>query len=647
MLRPTPIVPRRLLPGIALLALWFTQPARALVLDEENRIVIVLAGGTSVSLIGEATDTPGTKSKRYHYLPTNLRLSQRPDATPEFLFMKFTTDRRADQGGVSGAIMHFLMEWGLTASQEADLEAKLNERISGAQVMGAVQLETQADAGSFQIVSATLADSGLTKSIVTSGKAPLVQGGKAAVGTRLSPEGAALLAASFEKTRSIADLSIALNYSYVTLAPAAHGRIDIDWSKLEREGETLRAEYAKTQTGTSESSSCFLFICVGSSSPEYAYSYEEVANQYKFLEKKNIITLHWDEIISDERVTKIREAFFQSFLNLMAKPANAEGPPPAPSDKEKAKSPDIQYGTSYKFLKSAFKEKFERGHETIDLNYRASARWPFQLVGNLASWYDAVRDNPKCVGSQNLDDPFFDHRDISFILDLDAKEIFDEAINFVSVNVRKARSAGPPFESRLTMDAQYVQKKGLNATVTYARGEDENPDVYEYQARWALRGGQVWPANPPWQKGTWEGVSLSPPIVPRNIDVEADLQSMKASGITRATVQIRYPKFGREAEENVQLSAAKNEAVVSKRLFVDRGSTGYVYRVILNHKTEGKLVLPWSSRVGDNYVFVAVPPDLLADGPLKTEAKEAAKALESGAIEKVLDRLNGLVGAQP
>jgi len=335
--RLTPIVSRSSLTGTALLALalWFARPARAVVLDDENRITVALAAGNSVSLIGEATGTPGTKSKNYYYLPANLRLGERPDGTPEFLFMKFTTERRADQGGVSGAIVHFLMKWGLTASQEAELEAKLNQRISGAQVIGAVPLETQADASSFQIVSATLSDSGLTKAVVTSGKAPLVQDGEAAVGTRLSPEGAALLAASFEKTRSIADLSIALNYSYVTLAPAARGSITIDWSKLQRESETLRADYTKTQTGTNDSSSCFLIFCVSSSSPEYAYSYEEVRRQYKFLEEKQIVTLQFDELIADERVAKIREAFFQFFLNSMGKPADGQGPPPAPSDQER------------------------------------------------------------------------------------------------------------------------------------------------------------------------------------------------------------------------------------------------------------------------------------------------------------------------
>jgi hypothetical protein len=649
--RTMPHIPK---PLRALAGLWATAlvglaagPARAVVLDDENRVSLTLSDGTTLTLLGEATSTPGVKTHNYYYLPTNLRLGGRPDGTPEFLFLKFVSDRRADAGGVSGAILHFLMQWGLTPAQETEAREKLKQRFRDGQLMGAVPLETPADASSFQIVSATLSDGTLTKAVVTSGKAPLVENGKAAAGSRLTPEGASLLAASFEKTRSITDLSIALTYAYSTLAPAARGSITIDWSKLERESQSLRAEYKKTEVGRKHSESCFLFFCASDDQPEYAYSYEEARAQYKLLEEKQIVRLQFDELIADERVAKIREAFFQFFLNSMASPAATQQPPPAPSDAEKEKSPDIRYGNRYRFNQSSFKQAVARKTQRFDLNYRTTVKWPLQLVGNLASWYDGVRDNPKCVGTVNVDNPIYDHRDISFILDLDAKEIFDETVNFVTVNVRKARSTGPAFEARATIDAAYVQKKGINATVTYARGEDTNPDAYEYQARWSIKGGHDWPANPPWVKGAWEGVTLAPPVVPRTIEVEGDLERMKASGITRATVEIRYPKLGEEAREVVQLSPAKGEPIVSKKLFVDRGSKGYVYRVILNHQTEGKLVLPWSAQLGDNYVYVTIPPDLLTDGPLKTVAKEAARTLETTATEKVLDKFKDVLGGIP
>ena len=106
-------------------------------------------------------------------------------------------------------------------------------------------MEVEGD-GSFQIISATMSDKGLATSVMTSGKAPLVPGGRAAAASRLAPEGAQLLAATFEKTRSITDLSVALNYTYQTLMPAARGRVVIDWSRLETEFKQLSAEYARS-----------------------------------------------------------------------------------------------------------------------------------------------------------------------------------------------------------------------------------------------------------------------------------------------------------------------------------------------------------------------------------------------------------------
>jgi hypothetical protein len=626
-----------------LLTLLAARPVAAVVLDDENRLTVTLKEGTTVALIGEASQ-PGVKSRTYYYLPTNVRVGTKPDGTPEFLFMKFTSDRRADQGGVTGALLHFMMTWGLTEEQETELKAKLKALFPTGTVAGQVQLETPSDATSFQVISATLSDSGLAKSVLLSGKAPLVAGGRASAAARLTAEGAALLGATFDKTRSIADLSVALTYGYTTLMPAARGSIVIDWSKLEQQSETLRAEYTKKQTGTTHSQSCLFIFCASSSTPEYSYTYDEVRRQYKFLEEKQIVTLQFDELIADERVAKIRDAFFQFFLNSMARPADPQGPPPEPSQAEKDKSPDVRVGQSYKFSQSAFKQSMARKVQRFDLNYRTSVKWPVQIVGNLASWYDAAKSNPKCVSTVNVDDPFFEKRDVSFILDLDAKEIFGEVLNYVTVNVRKARTPGPDFTKSVTIDADYLAKKGVTATLTYARGEDQNSDLYEYQAQWSVKGGQQWPADPPWMRGAWEGVTLTPPLVPRLIEAEADLERMKASGITRATVQIRYPRFGAEAEENVQLSPAKNEPLVSRRIFVDRGSKGYVYRVILNHQSQGKLVLPWSPQLGDDYVYVTIPPDLLSDGPLLTAAKEAGRVLATTATEKVLDKFKDVLG---
>ena len=634
------------------LCLWavcalVASPAGAVVLDDERKIDIVLKDNTTVTLYPQAGPAPGTRTENYYYLPANLHLSQRPDGTPEFLFLKFTTEKRAEQGGVNGGLMHFLMQWGLTPDQEKELKEKIKEEHPKGIVMGAVPLEAEgSDGGSFQIISATLSDDKMAGKLLTSGKAPLIPGGKCAAASRLSAEGAQLLSSTFEKARSISDVSIALNFGFTTLTPAARGTITFDWQKLETHSDSLGAEYKRTQTGTSHSGGGFWVFSWDSYSPEYSYSYDEMRKQYDFLREAQVIDIHFDELVSDERVAKVREAFFQYFLNAMTEPA-----PPSnatqPTEQEKKDNPNIQYGEHYVYKKQSFKQAFAQKSKVINLNYRMAVKRSCQLVGNLASWYDGVRDNPKCVAAVNLNDPFFQHRDINFILDLDAKDMFEQEANYVTVNVRKARSAGNPFEDHVTIDAKYLKDRGINAAVTYARGDDKDPDVYEYQAQWSFRGGNVWPPNPPWQKGSWEGVTLAAPIAPRTVEVEGDLDAMKASNITRITVQVHYPKFGTEMEENFSISPAKNEPLISKKIFMDRDAKGYAYRLVVDHKTDGKMATPWSAKVGDDYIYAAIPKDMLDQPELKAVAKTAALDAATSAKDKVLNKFAELLGGKP
>lgn len=577
-------------------------------------------------------------SRNYYYLPVNLHLSSRPDGTPEFLFLKFTTEEREDQGGVSGALMHFLMEWGLTKEQEAELAVELKKKDRAGKLMGAVPMEPAEESGNFQIVSATLHDDGMTTALVSSGKAPLLPGGKAAVASRLTKTGAQLLAATFEEARSITDVSIALDFSYHTLTPSAKGTITFDWEKLMTEREVLEAEYTQEESG-----GCIIwpFWC---EDKDVTHTYDELRRIYGFLEDKKVVRLEWNELRDDERITKVREAFFDYFVNSMA-----EQVPPLPPEEgeEQQTMPNPQPNGDnyvYKFSREKVTAKMERRFEVFSLEARFAVRRPHQLVGNLASWYDGVKDNPRCVASVNLNDPFFQHRDINFILDLDAKDMFDEEVNYVTVNVRKQRSDGHDFEDHVTIDFGYVEEHGVVSSLTYARGEDTDPDVYEYQAQWSLRGGNVYPRNPQWVKGRWEGVTLAPPVMPRIIEVEGSLEDMLASDITRVTVQVHYPKYGQEVEENIHLSPEQGESLTAKKIFIDRDARGYAYRLIVNHKTEGKLVLPWSARVGDDYIYASIPGELFEDGSsLQAAAKEAAGDLIDSAKQKVLDQFQELL----
>lgn len=632
-----------------ILGLLFSLQAHGIVLDSETRTEIVLEDGTTVTLYAEAGNRAGRATRNYYFLPFDMRLSARPDETPEFLFTEFITEESADQGGLSGALMHFLVTWGPTPDKHSELKSKLREKVHGARLMGAVPMEVTADTGSFRIVSATLSDGELSPSQVTSGRAPAFPGGRAAAAARLGPEGAQLMKSSFTDTSSIADLSLVFDYSYLLLNPAARGYIEVDWSKIHKQSESLDVEYKRWQSGKRVKTTKILGITAWRSErPTYSRSYEEIRREYDFLREQGVIKVHFDQLRDGEATQKMQDAFFQFFLNMAAQVSNeGDQPPPPPSEEEEDAVPNIRYGNSYTYKQSFMRNVNHRKTQRLVLSGRTAVRYPYQLVGNLMSWYDSVKHNPKCVSQVFLNDPFYDHRDINFIVDLDAQDIFEEQINYVTINVRKDRSTGRPFEDRLTIDRNYLIQNGVNASLTYARGDDVSGDVYQYQVQWGIRGGKQWPSDPSWQRGDWEAVSLAPPIHKRLIEVEADLLEMEDSRVTRATVQVRYPRFGAEEEINIPVSPASGQSLVSAPVFMDNNARGYIYRVVLWHRDHGQLMFPWQARTSDNYIFVSIPPELqqseASESPALARAREAAESAAERATDSVLDRFEEIL----
>ena len=636
-----------------LCCLIFATSLHAQILDSENRLAVVLSDGTQVVLYGKATSLSDEKTREYYYLPVNPRLSYRPDDTPEFLFTKFVTEGRDDSGGVSGALLHFLMEWGLTPQQEAEVKSILKSQHQGAQLLGPVDVEAAGD-DSFRIISATVneSESGFTETLVTSGKAPVLPGQKIAVASRLDKFGAQLLAATFEKNRSITDLSVELGFNYTLRYPAAKGRATIHWDRLHTQVQKDSAEYSKREEEGKARGGFFGKIAdalVGKPTDEY-FTYEEMHSFYDELQENQIVEVQFDEGQESDRVSKVREAFFEYFLNQLAEEVPGQQLA-RPGKKEQESMPDIKHGKNYQFSVTHLSKSLQSGKKEFNLDYRLAIQKTFAITGNLASWYDGVRDNPRCVSSVNLNDPFFQHRDINFILDLDAKEMFENEVNYVTVNVRKKRTQGNDFQDHITIDKKHLETEGVMAALTYARGEDRDPDRYLYQAQWSLRGGQVYPQNPQWVEGEWEGVTLAPPVLPRTIELEADLDELKAHDITRVTAQIHYYKFQKETEHNIHISPAQGQPLVAEKIFADRAPAGYAYRLIFNHKTEGKLVTEWTPQINDNYIYAVIPEEWVSEETEKMDfssdalqqAKETGKSLLEQVGTTILHKFSELV----
>ncbi len=611
-------------------------------LDFNSKTVITLNDGTAITLYAQTVGSGATAKagKNYYYVPTQAMISKNPATqVPEFLFLKYVTEEREDQGGVNGALMHFLMQLGYTKEQLAELQTKLAAKMEGAVVKGPVDLFASEDQNSFRITSAVVnREGGMVKNLVTSGKAPLQEGAKVAVATNLNKNGAQLIAATFKENSSITDLSCDFFYKYYVKVNGLKATITIDYEKIQKlvKEDKVTAEYRRIES---------------KNSVQESQSWNEMHKVYDKLVENNAITIQIDQGIPNASTEKLTELFFQVFMDRLAEPATDKPVAGPPSEAEKEYLPGKKDAYGYYLNVKRIEDNIRKKKEVIHMNYNYMLGMPVAFSQNLKTWYNSVKDNKNCVFDVVLNDKFYKHMDIRFVLDLEAKEMFDQEVNYVTVNVKKKRASGNDFTERVTLDKKFVAEKGITAALSYAAGSDNNPDMYQYMVQWSLRGGNVFPPSPTWEKGQMEAVTLKPPVVPRTIEFEADIEKLKEAGISRATLQVRYKKYGEEIEENLHISPVKNEPLVSKMIFMDRDTRGYAYRLVMNHTTEGKLALPWEAKVNDNYVYAVIPEELKdKTSDLFIKAIDAAKKIitpgPDGKIttDKILDDFKDILG---
>ena len=147
---------------------------------------------------------------------------------------------------------------------------------------------------------------------------------------------------------------------------------------------------------------------------------------------------------------------------------------------EKAEIHELEIGDSYSFSNSFSQAISERRKKRLDLNYAMAVKRSFQLTENLASWYNGVKDNPKCISYINLNDPFFQYRDVNLILDLEAQEMMGKEMNYVTVDLRKKRhvEGSNDFSTSFTFDKKYLTDIGNKTTITYSKDREEDPSTY-------------------------------------------------------------------------------------------------------------------------------------------------------------------------
>ncbi len=151
---------------------------------------------------GELTLFPEMGNENvYYYLSDKLRLATDENGKPQFSFLKYVDNIRSAPGaddireGSGGGILHFVISLSVTPEQLSEAKNALRQINSEGTVKGPVIYS----GGTMTIVSSFANTEGeLSKQVVGIGRAPLIDGQKAAVSMELTKKGAKILWESFK-----------------------------------------------------------------------------------------------------------------------------------------------------------------------------------------------------------------------------------------------------------------------------------------------------------------------------------------------------------------------------------------------------------------------------------------------------------------
>lgn len=581
-----------------------------------RHVDIKLKDGTTVRCFPAATNNPEKTSKNYYYLPANPHVARHADGTPKFSMIRFVSDKTKAEGGAEGAVLHFLVEYGLDQSQVKETEKLLKQKVKGAMLKGAVPLEVGAEGNSFNVISAILGDDEFAPTLITSGKAPVMEGQQVAVAARLDAHGATLLAEGFKQPTS--QVSVSFDLKYVVKLPAYDVKVTIDYDKYhEVESEYTHDRELKTKSKRYWNPKWYNPLKI-STRKSTTLTESEQSQMLDFLQENGMVTFDYVQHVpdSDKEIVEsglhkiVLESFFdmQKRLGeptedeLTSEDENAEGDDEAAAERRKEAAKHNKYHYTM-FQRKTIQRKSK---QVLNLKKVIARYENYTMTGNVGAWYEKYKDDPKLVTEVNLDDPFFQRREMRFVIDNEAYDIFNDMVNYATVQVRVPRKDQRPFIDEITIDRKYLETNGQTALLTYARMGDD-AQTYDYAVQWSLRGGNLYPAEPKWKEGELMAVTLAAPVQPRTLEAEADLDELEELGFARVSVELQYKQFGKTKKDSKEfsMSPAVGEPMVNKVIYQDVGSDKLSYRLIYHHKKLGKIAQESWQPVEGDYIYCA------------------------------------------
>jgi len=432
----------------------------------------------------------------------------------------------------------------VTEKELAEAQKALRTDVKKAVLEGPVAFRE----GTFALVSTVAAApvegepapaSRLAHRVVGSGRAPLLQGHRAAVSLHLTREGATLLQSSFGMASS--DVSVVFELALSGLRDPVEARVTVDWDKVR--------EQADREVG----------LKFGYGPIRLDFSYQDFWDQAR---QSGAVQVEYKgepqamrELV-ERAYARMQEQLFES-IPLEAYPEDAPdaaglagaliGQPGGGGQSHQA--------PWYLSLKGGYRlrKATRSGRYTLDFRERVAETISIPLAGNLSQLHSRWGNDSRVFRMAGATDPAFTVREVYFSLDALRQAEHARYISSVSVALHKRHGSGrETVREVLFRGDDLARGEAKKASYSWDQEASEADfQTYSYSVDWSFLGGIR--TTEPERSSTAVAHSLVPPFEFREVEFRASAERLRGAGVRLVAVTVWYDFFGRRRRDRVEL----------------------------------------------------------------------------------------------
>ena len=505
---------------------------------------------------------------KYFYLPQNPHIALDKNKQPQFSFIRYVKNLASSKAegksiteAQGGAILHFLVTYD-TPQEKIDAAQQELQQVSqkfDAEIVGPVIFKE----GRFTLISSILtAGSKIPeRQIITTGQAPLLEGGRIALSFEMTAERSKLLLESFKMATP--DISMLFEMTFSGLSDAYNATMKVKWDDVYK-SESIN----KT--------SSFLFLS------------SDIQKTYAELQRTQSIQL--TTAGNDENMEAIVNSAYQKLTDLLFTPFDPEALTGKEQEQTQGKMSTqidlLGLLTTHNPLNlnsnKAYKRKEIKNSGTSELtfNSRLNVDRYHMMVFNIGELYKKFGNDERFFRDINMDDAAFQQREIRIGIDGEVLPEFDKMIDNVTVTLRKIHENGQETIQEINLTKNKVNENNVLELIYGSQGDKDREKWmnYDFKTAFAFKGGGMY--ETPWTTQNFAMINLHPPYQRRVIQLDGDIQKLKTQNVRAVNVQIEFLFLGEE--KKVQQTVRVNEGLNGKQLEITLPKNVFDYHYKMN-----------------------------------------------------------------